>query len=142
MTIGDLRYEIFQLQEQNKILMWAYDKLIARTQNQNTTMGNENTKCETITQAFSIEQQIKNNKSQRRDIDDLLQVVKVGHKSRERSLCITKLQEAIMWLGMDLKRIAEESPCASEASGNLNPYPNSKDPSNLIIDKTADGLKL
>ncbi len=60
-----------------------------------------------------------------------------GRKSRERSLAITKLQEAVMWLGMDLKAINEESPGAVE-----NPYPHSKDPSNTVIDATADGLKL
>lgn len=36
-----------------------------------------------------------------------------------------------MWLGMDLKRL-----------GEANPYPNSKDPTNAIVDTTADGLKL
>lgn len=58
-------------------------------------------------------------------------------RSRERSLAITKLQEAVMWLGMDLKAINEESPGACE-----NPYPNSKDPTNTKVDPTADGLKL
>lgn len=51
--------------------------------------------------------------------------------SRERSLAITKLEECIMWLGMDLK--AQDTP---------NPYPHSKDPTSPIIDKTADGLTL
>jgi hypothetical protein len=52
--------------------------------------------------------------------------------SRERSLAITKLQEAVMWLGMDLKRLGTE-----------NPYPSSKDPSTgTKIEPTADGLKL
>lgn len=60
-----------------------------------------------------------------------------GRRSRERSLAITKLQEAVMWLGMDLKAINEENPGAVG-----NPYPHSKDPSTTIIDKTADGLKL
>lgn len=57
--------------------------------------------------------------------------------SRERSLALTKLQEAVMWLGMDLKAINDEAPGTVE-----NPYPNSKDPSNTVIDPTADGLKL
>ena len=51
--------------------------------------------------------------------------------SRERSIAITKIQEAIMWLGMDLKRLNEP-----------NPYPNSYNPSNTIIEPTADGLSL
>lgn len=59
-----------------------------------------------------------------------------NRQSRERSLAITKLQEAVMWLGMDLKAINDES------GGAENPYPHSKDPSNTVIDKTADGLKL
>ena len=52
-------------------------------------------------------------------------------EAHERTLAITKLQEAAMWLGMDLKRLNE-----------ANPYPNSKDPSNTKIEPTADGLKL
>lgn len=70
----------------------------------------------------------------RRELDAVLQKIKAGEarrKSRERSLAITKLQEAIMWLGMDLKAQNEE-----------NPYPNSYNPENKIIDPTADGLKL
>lgn len=51
--------------------------------------------------------------------------------SRERSLAMTKLQEAIMWLGMDLKAIGEE-----------NPYPHSYDPTSPIVDPTSQGLKL
>ena len=52
--------------------------------------------------------------------------------SRERSLAITKLQEGVMWLGMDLKRL-----------GTPNPYPSSKDPSTgSVIEPTADGLKM
>ena len=65
----------------------------------------------------------------RKDIDEQIQRVKVLPPSRERSLAITKLQEAVMWLGMDLKRLNEE-----------NPYPNSKDPSTGDkIDPMADG---
>ena len=92
-------------------------------------------------------------KELRRDIDSIIQKLKDASKfraipqehdapitsrtSRERSLAITKLQEAVMWLGMDLKAINDETPGAVE-----NPYPNSKDPSNTRIDPTADGLKL
>ena len=60
-----------------------------------------------------------------------IQEVKNLPASRERSLTITKLQEAVMWLGMDLKRL-----------GTPNPYPSSKDPSTgTAIEPTADGLK-
>jgi len=74
-------------------------------------------------------------KGLRKGIDGVLQEVKecaVNHPSREKSLTITKLQEGIMWLGMDLKRLNEP-----------NPYPSSKDPSTGDkIEPTADNLKL
>ena len=77
-------------------------------------------------------EEIVANKQLRKDLDDKIQEVKNLPESHERSLAITKLQEAVMWLGMDLKRLNEE-----------NPYPNSKDPSTGDkIDPTADGLKL
>ena len=76
-------------------------------------------------------EEIVANKQLRKDLDEKIQEVKNLPASRERSLAITKLQEAVMWLGMDLKRLNEE-----------NPYPNSKDPSTGDkIDPTADGLK-
>lgn len=72
------------------------------------------------------------NKALRKTIDAIIQEVKDLPASGERSLAITKLQEAVMWLGMDLKRL-----------GNENPYPSSKDPSTGDkIEPTADGLKL
>ncbi len=58
--------------------------------------------------------------------------------TRERSICITKLQEAVRWLGMDLKRLATPDPYPD----SKDPYPDSKDPSNTTIQPTADGLKL
>ena len=77
-------------------------------------------------------EEIVANKQLRKDLDEKIQEVKNLPASRERSLAITKLQEAVMWLGMDLKRLNEE-----------NPYPNSKDPSTGDkIDPTADWLKL
>lgn len=57
--------------------------------------------------------------------------------SRERSIAITKVQEAIMWLGMDLKAINEESPGAAP-----NPYPESYNPATPKIEPTSEGLKL
>ena len=72
------------------------------------------------------------NKQLRKDIDEKIQEIKNLPPSRERSLAITKLQEGVMWLGLDLKRLNEE-----------NPYPSSKDPSSGDkIEPTADGLKL
>lgn len=65
-------------------------------------------------------------------LDAILQKLKASERtSRERSIAITKVQEAIMWLGMDLKALNEP-----------NPYPNSYNPSNTIIEPTADGLQL
>ena len=78
------------------------------------------------------EDEVMFNKDMRKQIDEILQMVKLAPASRERSLAITKLQEAVMWLGMDLKRLNEP-----------NPYPSSKDPSTgSKIEPTADGLKL
>ena len=80
---------------------------------------------------MDINLEIPKVKQLRKDIDDVIQRVKSLDNCREVSICITKLQEAIMWLGMDLKRI-----------GETNPYPNSKDPSTgTKIDPTADNLK-
>lgn len=77
------------------------------------------------------EKDIKANKLLRVSLDESLQDLKDCPRSRERSLSITKLQEAIMWLGMDLKRLNE-----------ANPYPDSYKPENTKIAPTADGLKL
>lgn len=75
---------------------------------------------------------IRENKQARVDLDAILQRFQQSlEKSRERSLCVTKLQEAIMWLGMDLKRV-----------GNPNPYPESYNPDSPTVAPTADGLKL
>ena len=80
---------------------------------------------------MDINLEIPKVKQLRKDIDDVIQRVKALDDCREVSICITKLQEAVMWLGMDLKRI-----------GDIKPYPNSKDPSTGIkIDPTADNLK-
>ena len=77
-------------------------------------------------------EEIVANKQLRKDLDEKIQEVKNLPPSRERSICITKLHEAVMWLGMDLKRL-----------NDANPYPSSKDPSTGDkIEPTADGLKL
>lgn len=74
--------------------------------------------------------EIKNTKQLRKDIDEVLQRVKHLESSRETSLVITKLQEATMWLGMNLKRL-----------GEADPYPESRNPNSQRIEPTADGLK-
>lgn len=77
----------------------------------------------------------------RKALDATLQEIKASVKdsrnSRERSLAITKIQEAIMWLGMDLKAMKDEG-----LSDEPNPYPSSYDPESEKIEPTADGLKL
>ena len=88
-----------------------------------------------MTEATSLD--IIADKEARRDGDALIQKLKALPPSRERALAITKFQEGVMWLGMDLKRINDENPGDSP-----NPYPSSKDPSNIKIEPTADGLKL
>ncbi len=80
---------------------------------------------------MNVEENIKADKQLRVDLDVKLQELKALEPSRERSLAITKLQECVMWLGMDLKRL-----------GGPNPYPNSYKPENNTVEPTADGLKL
>ena len=70
-------------------------------------------------------------KQLRKDTDDIIQRVRELEPCRETSLVITKLQEAVMWLGMDLKRLNQP-----------NPYPESKNPESMRIEPTSDGLKL
>lgn len=77
------------------------------------------------------DKEVKNTKALRQEIDKCIQSAKDLPGSRETSLAITKLQEGVMWLGMNLKRLGEQ-----------NPYPNSYDPSNTTIEPTADNLKL
>jgi hypothetical protein len=79
----------------------------------------------------NIEHEVIANKILRQRLDENLQLLKECPRSRERSIAITKLQESIMWLGMDLKRLNEP-----------NPYPQSYNPENTHIEETADGLKL
>jgi hypothetical protein len=62
------------------------------------------------TASFTIDQNVIADKELRRDLDAQLQKLRGLPASRERSLCITKLQECIMWLGMDLKRLADLRP--------------------------------
>ena len=75
--------------------------------------------------------EVKNTKQLRKDIDEIIQRVKALDSCKEVNITITKLQEATMWLGMNLKRL-----------GEVNPYPESKNPDSQRIEPTADGLKL
>ena len=94
------------------------------------------------------EQAITTAKQFRKDADELLQRMK-KHRSvitmhhpdlgcedawemiAQHTLSIRDLESCIMRQGMALKYI-----------GTPNPYPNSKDPSNTVVEPTADGLKL
>lgn len=84
---------------------------------------------EVIKEKYNTE--VRFDKEMRKELDASLQKLKESIGSRERSLAITKIQEAIMWLGMDLKRLGEE-----------NPYPESKNPESNVVHPTADGLKM
>jgi hypothetical protein len=56
---------------------------------------------------FSREEEVVADKQLRRDLDEKLQTLKGLPASPERAIAITKLQEAVMWLGMDLARLNE-----------------------------------
>lgn len=100
-----------------------------------------------------MSQHVKITKELRVELDSTLQKLKVAsclipisqtpnnpdtmRGSRERSLAITKIQEAIMWLGMDLKGLKEAG-----LSDEPNPYPESYNPASGVVEPTAQGLKL
>ncbi len=87
---------------------------------------------ESIKAPPSHEEEVVANKTLRKAIDEHIQGVRKLPPSGERALAITRLQEGVMWLGMDLKRLNEP-----------NPYPSSKDPkTGAKIEPTADGLNL
>lgn len=80
---------------------------------------------------MNITKEVPAIKQLRKDIDETIQRVRGLESCRETSIVITKLQEAVMWLGMDLKRLNQP-----------DPYPESKNPSSMRIEPTADGLKM
>ncbi len=84
-----------------------------------------------IIKVMDITKEVPAIKQLRKDTDEIIQRVKELESCRETSIVITKLQEAVMWLGMDLKRLNQP-----------NPYPESKNPESMRIEPTADGLKL
>lgn len=55
----------------------------------------------------------------------------IGESIAQHTLSIRDLESVIMRQGMVLKTL-----------GTPNPYPNSRDTSNTVVDATADGLKL
>lgn len=60
-----------------------------------------------LTHKHTYEQCVIEVKTLRKDIDAIVQRVSSLPKSRETSLAITKLEEGVMWLGMELKRLGE-----------------------------------
>ena len=54
---------------------------------------------------MNVVNEIKKIKTCKVELDKALQNVRNLDSCRESSIAITKIQEAIMWLGMDLKRI-------------------------------------
>ena len=92
--------------------------------------------------------EVAQTKQFRKELDEVLGRLKVASSrdenspaltrpSRERSLAVTKLQEAIMWLGMDLKAMREEG-----LTNQVSPYPESYNPDSPVVEPTADGLRL
>lgn len=91
--------------------------------------------CEAVKQSWTQdeEQAVLENKRWRKQLDALLQDIKGAVRvSRERSILITKMQEAIMWAGMDLKALND----------GRTIYPDSYDSSNTYVAPNADGLKM
>ncbi|HLS53379.1 MAG TPA: hypothetical protein VK031_05375 [Tissierellaceae bacterium] len=80
---------------------------------------------------LTIEEEIVANKELRVELDNVLQKLKSLPLSRDRQISAINLKQAIMWLGMDLKRLNEP-----------NPYPESYNPNNSKVSPTADNLKL
>jgi hypothetical protein len=68
----------------------------------------------------------------RRELDFLVNrmAVVLTPTTEETREAVKKVKEGVMWLGLELKRI-----------GEANPYPDSKNPANTVINPTADGLK-
>ncbi len=75
--------------------------------------------------------EVQNTKQLRKDIDEVLQRVKGLEYRYETANAICKLQEGVMWLGMYLKYL-----------GELDPYPESRNPDSQTIHPTSDELKL
>lgn len=76
------------------------------------------------------EKEILETKRLRKKLDDVLQEIKKLNQTEGISLSIIKIKEAVMWLGIHLKELDTE-----------DPYPTSKDDTNLTIHPTADNLK-
>jgi len=91
--------------------------------------------CEQSQREWTEEEQVGviESKQWRKELDKIIQEIKNSTRnSRERSLCVTKLQEAIMWAGMDLKALND----------GRTIYKESYNPENTIVEPNADDLKM
>lgn len=90
-----------------------------------------------VTTNVNMDEHILTVRTCRGEMDRVIQMMRAcpAGMSRELALAITNAQQSQMWCGMELKR------CKEMGYGE-DPYPNSKDPSNTIIEATADGLKM
>lgn len=85
-----------------------------------------------ITGTNPPDEEIVRTKKLRQSLDSVLQEMKKEIVMDETAIqAKIHLQCSIMWLGMHLKEM-----------GTPTPYPNSYNPSNTIVDPTADNLKL
>ena len=76
---------------------------------------------------------IKRIKGYRFHLDSVLQAVKKDtYGSQEKTLAITKIQEAIMWLGM----------CCKELNDGVSCYGEGYNPESAKVEPTPDGVKL
>jgi hypothetical protein len=106
-------------------------------QHQNYHKGKQTMPASTPLPTPSPDEVIISLKTFRQELDAKLQGMKELQRrnvpliGRSLALSITHLEDSIMRLGMCLKDL-----------NTPNPYPNSYNPTNTIIEPTADGLKL
>ena len=81
---------------------------------------------------MDITKEIPAIKELRNDIDNMLKRIEKADYYRETSICVVKLQEADMWLGMYLERLKQ----ISLNPNAIDPYTGTK------IEPTTDGLKV
>ena len=78
---------------------------------------------------------VSNIKELRKNLDTILQRVDslefLNKRFAPKEIAHLKIVEAIMWLGICLKEL-----------GELDPYPESRNPDSQRIEPTADGFKL
>lgn len=88
----------------------------------------EGTTPQVGTRLPTVEDRILENKVTRVQLDKVIQELRSSpYQSRERSLAITKLQEARHWLGEDLNQ-----------AGAPYPYPQGNDPKTTKVDPPTD----